>query len=81
MVARQVDARDQDHADDRSRHPFAEGDLSAVQVSTLGDRRLRVDHEEDRVGEKRPEGRHDRGDVDPQHDVVERDLSEHRLRA
>jgi hypothetical protein len=81
MVAGEVDARDQDDADDRTGHPFAEGDLGAVQVSTLGDRRLGVDRQEDRIGEQRTEGRHDRGDVDPQHDVVERDLAEHRLRA
>lgn len=77
-VAGKVDAGDQHDADGRPGDPFAEGDLRPMQVDPLGDRRPGVDGQEDRVREQRAEGGDDGRDVHPQHDVIERDLREHR---
>ena len=71
-LGREVDAGEQDHADRRAGHALAERDLGAVQRGPLGQRRARVDGQEDRIGEQRAEPDHDGGDVDPQRDVVER---------
>ena len=72
-VGGEVDAGEQDHADDRAGHAPAERDLRAVAAPPAARSARARGTEEDRIGEQRAERDHHGGHVDPDDDVVERD--------